>query len=67
VTAVVDILLVLLILATLAVTIYAVYKAFSNRDTIWGIGILVAWLIGFGWIVALVYIFAVDRRRSIAS
>ena len=66
-TAVVDILLVLLILATLAVTIYAVYKAFSNRDTIWGIGILVAWLIGFGWIVALVYIFAVDRRRSIAS
>jgi hypothetical protein len=63
----IDILLILLILATLAITIYAVYKAFSNRDTVWGIGILVAWLIGFGWIVALIYIFAVDRRRSIAS
>ena len=58
---------ILAVVVTLLITVYAVYKAFSNRDTYWGIGILVAWLIGFGWIVALVYIFAIDRRRSIAS
>ena len=56
--------LLLIVIATLVVTIYAVYKAFANRDNWWGIGILVAWFVGLGWVVGLVYIFAVDRRRA---
>ncbi len=62
------ILLWLLFLATVALSIYGMYRAFKTRDTAWGIGILVATLLlGFGWVVALVYIFAVDRRRTITS
>ena len=57
-------LVILAVVATLLITVYAVYKAFSNKDNWWGIGILVAWFVGLGWVIGLVYLLAVDRRRA---
>jgi hypothetical protein len=56
--------LLLIVIATLLVTIYSVYKAFTNGENWWGVGILIAWFVGLGWVVGLVYIFVVDRRRA---
>jgi len=53
-----------IIIATLLITVYAVYRAFTNKDNWWGVGVLVAWFVGLGWVIGLLYIFAVDRRRA---
>lgn len=60
-------LLILLVLAGfLFATFYGAYRAFKNGDTGWGIGILVAWLVGLGWLVGIIYLLTVDRRRRTA-
>lgn len=60
-------LLILLVLAGfLFLTFYGAYRAFKNGDTAWGVGVLVAWLVGLGWLVGIIYLLTVDRRRRTA-
>jgi hypothetical protein len=61
----------LLILAILAVgvvglvaTVIGVARAARNGDSGWIAGIVVGWFLGFGWIVAIVYLVAVDGPRA---
>jgi hypothetical protein len=51
-------------------TVLGIVRAAQNGDTPWLIAILVGWIVGAGWIVALVYLSRVDppaRRLAGAS
>lgn len=61
-----ELLILLVIAGLLFATFYGAYRAFKNGDIPWLFGILAAWLVGLGWLVGLVYLFAVDRRRRTA-
>lgn len=51
----------------LAVTIYAAIDAFTNGRVGWGVGIIVGWLFGLGWLVAAIYLLAVRGPRVRAA
>ncbi len=61
-----ELLILLVLVALLVATFYGKYRAFTSGDTGWGIGILVAWLVGLGWLVGIIYLLTVDRRRRTA-
>ncbi len=56
-------LLLVVVVAFVALTIWALVRAFSNQDVGWGVGIIVAWLFGLGWLVAAIYLFT-HRART---
>jgi hypothetical protein len=58
-----EVLILLVAVGLLVATGYGAYRAFTNRDIGWGVGILVSWFVGLGWLAAIVYLLAVDRRR----
>lgn len=43
-------------------TIYGAYRAFSTGRTGWGVAILVAWVVGLGWLVGIVFLLGPDRQ-----
>jgi hypothetical protein len=50
--------IVLFIIAAV-VTIWAFVDAIQRSQTGWWVGMLVGWLFGLGWIVALIYLLAI--------
>jgi hypothetical protein len=58
-----EVLILLVAVGLLAATAYGAYRAFTTGDTGWGVGILVSWVVGLGWLAAIVYLLAVDCRR----
>ena len=61
-----ELIMLALVVFFLVVTVYGVYRAFTSGDVGWGVGILVAWFVGLGWLLAIIYLVAVDRRRRMA-
>jgi hypothetical protein len=60
-----ELLIVLIIgVLLLALPIYAAIKAFNNQDNGWGIGILIAMFVPFGFILAIVYLAQQGSRAS---
>jgi hypothetical protein len=51
-------------LAALVVTIYGAVRAGQNSDMGWLVGIILGWVIGMGWLVALIYLVSVDPQRQ---
>lgn len=55
--------LVLLVLVVggvgIVATVLGVVKAAQNEDTAWIVGICVGWVVGIGWLVALIYLLAI--------
>ena len=51
-------------LAALVATIYGAVRAGQNNDMGWLVGIILGWVIGMGWLVALIYLVSVDPQRQ---
>jgi len=58
------IVLIVVIVALIALTIGGLVSAFSNHDVGWGVGIIVAWLFGLGWLVAAIYLLTHRARTT---
>src|SRR3954470_22825795 len=58
-------LLILLIIGGLFLvpTVLGIVRAAQNGDTPWLIGILIGWIIGLGWVVAIVYLLGAGAPR----
>ena len=39
-------------------------KAGTSDKTVWIVGMVVAWVIGLGWVVAIVYLFVVRKKMG---
>ena len=48
-----------LLIAAVVVTIWALVDAIQRSQTAWWVGIVVGWLFGLGWLVALIYLLAI--------
>ncbi|HEY5886211.1 MAG TPA: hypothetical protein VIT24_00730 [Acidimicrobiales bacterium] len=48
-----------LLVATIGLTIWALVDSGQRGQTGWLIGIIVAWVFGLGWLVAVIYLLAV--------
>lgn len=59
-----ELIILLLVIPFIALTVWAVIEAARNGDTGWLIGIIAGWLVGVGWIVALVYLIISAGRRT---
>ena len=56
----------LLFFVNIGITIWGIVEAAQNHDTPWLIGIIAGSFIAIGWIVALIYVLAIARRRVAA-
>jgi hypothetical protein len=60
-----ELLIILVILgASFLLPIYAAIRAFNNGDNGWGIGILIAMFVPFGFILAIVYLVQQGSRAT---
>jgi amino acid transporter len=62
-----ELLIIFLVIGLLGLipTILGIARAARNNDTGWLVGIILGWVtLGVGWIVAIVYLVAVDGPRS---
>ena len=48
-----------LLILGVVVTIWALVDAIQRNQTGWWVGMLVGWLFGLGWLVALIYLLAI--------
>lgn len=46
----------------LAATIWGLVDAITRHQTGWWVGILVGWLFGLGWLVAIIYLLAIRPK-----
>ena len=48
----------------IAVTIVGLIKSGQNGDMGWLAGIIAGWIVGLGWLLAIIYLAVVAPRRS---
>ena len=53
----------ILAIPLLAVTFIGIYRASKAGDNLWAVGIIVGFFVMLGWVIAAVYLLAVDRPR----
>ncbi len=54
-----ELIIILLIVPFIAVTIWGIVDAGQRGQTGWLIGIIVGWVVGLGWVLAIIYLAAI--------
>lgn len=60
-----ELIILALLVAFFWVTITALISSARRKEWAWFVGILVAWLVGFGWLVALSHVVRTRALRSV--
>ena len=59
-----ELLVIAFFIGLIAVTIVGLIRSGQNGDMGWLAGIIAGWIVGLGWLVAIIYLAAVAPRRS---
>jgi hypothetical protein len=54
-------------IGALVLTILGAVRAGQNNDSGWLVGIILGWVVGMGWLVALIYLVSVEPQRKGAA
>jgi len=57
-----ELIIILLIVPFIALTIWGIIDAGQRGQTGWLIGIIVGWVVGAGWIIAIIYLSVVRTK-----
>ena len=60
-----ELIILVVVFLFIALTVWGLVEAGRNGDTGWLFGILGGWLLGVGWIVAIVYLVISSGRRTV--